>query len=1451
MQSKLKKNDAKYNISNKKKQEKAFNEISIKRRTIENNTHESFEDLKLKRITTWRKSRAKFFNNLKYNILTFGILHLISLYKPYLYIKLYCNPWPAKECDFFLVENIYGQCTLCVKIHKKGNINETNYNPDATKEKVLSSLNNINLKSEYNIIKTLTYSFIYKSVTYEYNEETNEIIPVYINLSNMTNKGILNFFGEGLKSENLVNKFKERYGKNEYNINIKLPFLYFKKSEIPSFFFVLIIGIFELIILGDYVSLFIKSFIILIIFLIQYLYLKQEILNKYKDEYSLDGEKSKLKVNRKYLIKDNNKSYVEINNADLLPGDIIYLKSNDFVPCDCILIEGECFVNESNLTGCLNIYKKISLENNNEQFNYLFNNINILFHGMKIIKAFSKLNNGFISALCLNTGSNTYKANQYSNILYFLERNKKYNNAYNFFGSRKIAIFTYMILVFILSILFGCFYLFRFKLTLNKAKFSLFLYKIIIRNLSKSLMAVYFIAHHIIIILNISRLKNENIICFDKSRLLNSGNINTIFFNKTGTLCSDNFEINGFHPVILNSQRPGCISFKNFSYNQCKEMNIQLLKYYKEYLYKQNYNYNYPDNNLRFLKILPNQLIYKDNNKSYQYISLFLECLLCCNNLEKYNIELFGNNIEINLFNEFNWNIEINDNYISDIKNNSCEEFFFNLIEKRIIDIFPNNYYKITESLNYKNDNCQKKKINKNNNQGNIIEKNNIYLSHKNKLKKDSSFNINEITKNINNSKINSYKLRVFKKFIKNGTLNSGAIVFNFITNELRFMIKGMPEDILEKCDKNTFPDNLENAISYYRRKGFIIIVCASKIINIEEYKDSNDFDYYMNDLAFCGFITINNITKENIKQSIQELKQFNYNLIITSGDNEYNCLSLGFKCGIIENKNIYSFDIDDYANKLILKKIYNSKVNNFEDIKANISIEKNSKSTSKKSYNKTSFNLNSFKDNFAKLDITAIPQYKNSFWKKDINEKKKSKLLNEISERENFNNSINFNISDYKEKDSNANYNEIIIPNTIKNHFNKTNVNRIERKKINKNKEKTEENSFKRNKSFISNGLIKHKNIFCYEKFYYYPRIFKDYDELKDNCIFCISGKAFNFLYKNKEKKEWKYLLKKICKKCIIFFNMSSIDKSFLIDYYRENPNNYICNIGECENDIDSLISSNVGINLKKPNNQNTILFHFYSPKKSIDCITKIIMEGRIFYENAILLEFSSFLCTMALNSFILCCFFRNIDVLQGQLNFLEIEFLVLSIIAFTGESRNKIVVQPLAKNKKLLKIYYLINLIGILLMKLLSLFIFSILYKSDFQLSIEKRDNIFVTYYFILCIEFIICIVYSFNFISFYRKSPFSNTFLKFITLLIVSYILILVALNSSNFRYDFLKLTVFEFSQNLIDSFADRNRTWLILLCLFDFISSIIFITIIYFIFNKIAKIKLINNKDIYSK
>ena len=190
--------NSKVNLKEEIYQDIQENNIRIIRRTLENNTHIVIEDSKLKNITSWRKSQTKFMKNLIFNLLSLGILHIVSKFYPKLYLKLYCNPRPPKECDFFLVENIYGQFTLCEKIHKKNKPNDSIiYDSDISKGNIISSTL-INYKIESYLTKNVTYSFKYKSIVYEYNEETNEIIPVYMNLSSMTNADILDYFLSGL-----------------------------------------------------------------------------------------------------------------------------------------------------------------------------------------------------------------------------------------------------------------------------------------------------------------------------------------------------------------------------------------------------------------------------------------------------------------------------------------------------------------------------------------------------------------------------------------------------------------------------------------------------------------------------------------------------------------------------------------------------------------------------------------------------------------------------------------------------------------------------------------------------------------------------------------------------------------------------------------------------------------------------------------------------------------------------------------------------------------------------------------------------------------------------------------------------------------------------------------------------------------------------------------------------
>ena len=375
-----------------------------------------------------------------------------------------------------------------------------------------------------------------------------------------------------------------------------------------------------------------------------------------------------------------------------------------------------------------------------------------------------------------------------------------------------------------------------------------------------------------------------------------------------------------------------------------------------------------------------------------------------------------------------------------------------------------------------------------------------------------------------------------------------------------------------------------------------------------------------------------------------------------------------------------------------------------------------------------------------------------------------------------------------------------------------------------------------------MSVNEYKYKNIAFLEKYHYYPGIFEDYEELSNNCIYCVSGKAFNFLYKYREKKQCKLILEKIHKNCKIFYNMSSLDKSLIIDYYREYPDSYICTIGENQGDMDSIMTSNVGISLRAPKNINTIFCHFYSSNSSIISIKNIIKEGRTLNENILLLKISCGFYSMILNSYIICCFLREMTVINEQLDFLEINFFIMVVLAFTGQyDDNFEVTNPLIKNKYLYNCHYITQIVGMFLIKIFSIYLECSFFIGNYNFDKSEVDIIFCSYYFIFCIEQLFSTIFLFNLISFYRKNPFTNIYLIIYSLIALFYCLLLLTLNSSNYKYDIFNITHFEYLDELIDSFDDRNKLSCFRILLLDFFCSLIFSRIIFLIFNKLAQNK----------
>ena len=196
------------------------------------------------------------------------------------------------------------------------------------------------------------------------------------------------------------------------------------------------------------------------------------------------------------------------------------------------------------------------------------------------------------------------------------------------------------------------------------------------------------------------------------------------------------------------------------------------------------------------------------------------------------------------------------------------------------------------------------------------------------------------------------------------------------------------------------------------------------------------------------------------------------------------------------------------------------------------------------------------------------------------------------------------------------------------------------------------------------------------------------------------------------------------------------------------------------------------------------------------------------------------------------------EIEVINGQLNLLELCFLVLSVSAFTVQYDTSTISNPLIQNRKLYIYHYTAQICGVVFLKIASVYMLRAFYIDNDLLPKRNVYKIFITYYFVLCIEQCFSTFFVLNYISFYRKHPLSNIIFIFFNLLLFIYFIILITLNSSNFNCDLFGITDFEFNEDLIDSFDDRNRLKCFRVCAFDFVASFIYSRIVYLIFDKLA-------------
>ena len=682
-------------------------------------------------------------------------------------------------------------------------------------EKITADIN------KYLIQKKHLYSekfFEYLNNRYQYEENEGLFVPITFFINRYTMNEILKM-KTGIPTMDLVNKLAQIYGPNKIKIRHQGIFQsILKEASDFAYLYVLICMIIWII-----KKLYFSSFVVAITSVILIIISSK---NKLDNIQSLSGEENK----SSFVIREGVE--VEIKSESIVPGDIIVLRPGEdgqiYIPCDGIILEGFCTVNESDLTGenTLVLKKEIILpKNKDEYFDYLKHKNSFLFQGTKIDSLYSSQNKEeLIKMLATDTGFNTYRGNMLKN---WEEQNIQF--------SRKIYdMMLIVILIAAIVIINIIIYIFLYIKELPKEEFDYYdLLKEKIYNNNFTYDDLHSIPRGkkfleilnnitiifpptIILCINYgrifynARLKERNISCVIEKKIDSTGHIDIIVLDKTGTLTESQLE--------MNCYKLSCPDANNNLMIGNEELTSKIMnKIYKKFwqnIYKK-----------RLKCEVNNERMDNSYQTSYLYnIVYFTECLATCHNIFCFNQKIFGNSIDKKLFQEMNWEVfQEND----DLKNP--------------IFIQPHNAYKITENsiFNYRwpSINTSSSVSNLNISEaGNDLMLNNSRITEKeNFIRKQSRSNTSKTQKNSDeniSNNINNYGIKGIIKINKKSSnnINSG------IKGIIKIKSKNDEDDINSVNNINNINNEMENYDSSSKSKS----KSRKKEINFDETKNNN-----------------------------------------------------------------------------------------------------------------------------------------------------------------------------------------------------------------------------------------------------------------------------------------------------------------------------------------------------------------------------------------------------------------------------------------------------------------------------------------------------------------------------------------------------------------------------------------------------------------------------------
>ncbi|KAI0305581.1 P-type ATPase [Multifurca ochricompacta] len=128
------------------------------------------------------------------------------------------------------------------------------------------------------------------------------------------------------------------------------------------------------------------------------------------------------------------------------------------------------------------------------------------------------------------------------------------------------------------------------------------------------------------------------------------------------------------------------------------------------------------------------------------------------------------------------------------------------------------------------------------------------------------------------------------------------VVVKRLRSTSMEIYVKGAPEVMADICDKNSFPDDYDDLLSYYTKRGYRVIAIAGKSVEGLSWLKAQRMkrEQAESNLRFLGLIIFENKLKPGTAPAIQALRSAHLPCRMITGDNPLTAVSVAQECNLI-----------------------------------------------------------------------------------------------------------------------------------------------------------------------------------------------------------------------------------------------------------------------------------------------------------------------------------------------------------------------------------------------------------------------------------------------------------------------------------------------------------------------------------------------------------------------